>query len=155
MKIRLLIYLLTLFWLIPLSSIAIVENQNSTHNVICGITSVNGDDVKIVKKTRTIPFVTTKDNPDYYFGCTINSEKKLHVLEAVLIAPITKKITSNIGHAADNLNKTTTVKYNPYAFTDFAFIVFQLNEGDQLGIYKLTIIIDGKPEKQITFNIVE
>ena len=148
-------YIFIVFILIPIVSRANIVNTSNEHNVICGIASIKGDKVKILKKTKVIPFITSEDNPDYYFGCVITSDNKKHILEATLFTPVAKTITGNIGHIISKTNTNTKIKFSPHIFRSYGYVIINFNQGDQLGIYTLNMLIDKKTEKEMVFHVIE
>lgn len=150
-------FFIFIFWLYPLTTNALISSNNSEYKIVCGIASKNGKFVKIIKETRIIPFITAKEDPSFYFGCTIRRNKKgiqTDILEIALTAPKTNQISSNINYTKKEFKNTINLTYTPRKFKNFSSIVFRLNEGDQAGEYKLSLRIKNKFDRQIIFQIV-
>ncbi len=136
------------------------------YHINCGIAQKLSQTFEIIKVGTNIPFITEKQNPDFYFGCTIRTQsntatpnKPFTVHGQVTLPPSPSAIfQSEIGHSEKTVNNVLVIRTTPIPSKfiesrQIGFLVFQLDENDIPGEYLIDIYVDSIIVKKVAFNI--
>ncbi len=133
--------------------ILLFSNHLLATEIDCGIIESRKGKYEVSRGTLDIPFITKKKNPDFMFGCVINNGQENFSLRHELSLPTPEKVSINVSATQSEKQNRTTIKSDTMKFKGYGYILMQLEEGDQRGIYDMDIVINNQLAKKVSFNV--
>ncbi len=158
------ILILLIAGLSPLSYSSSALPKN--YQISCGIAQKLSQTFEIIKVSTDIPFITEKQNPNFYFGCTVKAKdlkttsNKPFTIHGQLTLPASTSATfqSAIGYSEKTVNDSLIINTTPIYSTlvdskQTAFLVFQFDNNDRPGSYLVDVYVDSAIVKRVEFKV--